>query len=29
MSACISRFDENLAQRLIHLTEAGLPLVVR
>lgn len=27
MSVCTSRFDESLAQRLIHLTEAGLPLV--
>ena len=27
MSVCTSRFDETLAQRLIQLTESGLPLV--
>ena len=27
MSVCTSRFDESLAQRLIHLTDAGLPLL--
>ena len=27
MSVCTSRFDETLAQRLIHLTDAGLPLL--